>query len=553
MQEEFFCNYSEKDCQELIRCLLEGEYQIPRFQRDFVWKKDQVAKFIDSLAKGFPTGSFLVWKTKERLQSSKEIGQIFLKEPKTGEIYYVLDGQQRMSALFVVYQGLKVKRSSRVFDDYKDIMLRLESDEDKDFCFVRDPKVETNEVAVSVYDLINLSIVGVQQKYKLNAEATECFEELKKKIVKYRLPVIEVANAPLSQAIEMFARINKGGTKFSYFPMACAKFYIAPTADESQTIITDPGFDLQERFDLLCADLNRLNYGFDQPMAVLQLISYLVHQNSPTPKKRIVRDTILKLDAKKVWEMWGSLTSAYAHAAHLLKHDFKIPSFSFLPSVGSFVLMACFYALSGGKSPNATQVKRLKQLLFRGMFFGNSKNADLLKQLDLVADIYAQKPLDLAKELPLNLSLDFLVAEKFSTRNTLHQATLCVLASLEPCDFNNNSKVVLDNFFASEDTEHTKKRHLHHFYPKNHLKHIAPKQNPDVIANITFLSAKLNQEIKDSPPKIYIEKYRQSNPHLDQTLQTHLIDLASPKVLEDYQAFLRMRAQKILEKIKELT
>ncbi|CCF81124.1 hypothetical protein HBZS_115750 [Helicobacter bizzozeronii CCUG 35545] len=94
---------------------------------------------------------------------------------------------------------------------------------------------------------------------------------------------------------------------------------------------------------------------------------------------------------------------------------------------------------------------------------------------------------------------------------------------------------------------------MHHFYPKNHLKHIAPKQNPDVIANITFLSAKLNQEIKDSPPKIYIEKYRQSNPHLDQTLQTHLIDLASPKVLEDYQAFLRMRAQKILEKIKELT
>ncbi|CCF81125.1 hypothetical protein HBZS_115760 [Helicobacter bizzozeronii CCUG 35545] len=72
----------------------------------------------------------------------------------------------------------------------------------------------------------------------------------------------------------------------------------------------------------------------------------------------------------------------------------------------------------------------------------------MLKQLDLVADIYAQKPLDLAKELPLNLSLDFLVTEKFSTRNTLHQATLCVLASLEPCDFNNNSKVVLDNFFC---------------------------------------------------------------------------------------------------------
>ncbi|GMB93425.1 DUF262 domain-containing protein [Helicobacter bizzozeronii] len=211
MQEEFFCNYSEKDCQELIRCLLEGEYQIPRFQRDFVWKKDQVAKFIDSLAKGFPTGSFLVWKTKERLQSSKEIGQIFLKEPKTGEIYYVLDGQQRMSALFVVYQGLKVKRSSRVFDDYKDIMLRLESDEDKDFCFVRDPKVETNEVAVSVYDLISQSILEIQEKYSLSLQEAKRFEKFKQKIEKYRFPVIEITNASLDKIVEVFARINTGG------------------------------------------------------------------------------------------------------------------------------------------------------------------------------------------------------------------------------------------------------------------------------------------------------------------------------------------------------
>ncbi|WP_104690737.1 DUF262 domain-containing protein [Helicobacter heilmannii] len=551
--EDFFCNYSEKDCHELIHCLLEGEYQIPHFQRDFVWKKEQVAKFIDSLVRGFPTGSFLVWKTKERLQASKEIGNIFLREPKSGEICYVLDGQQRMSALFVVYQGLQVRRNPRVMDDYQEIMIRLEADEDKDFCFVRDSKAATGEVAVSVYDLISLSIVGVQQKYKLSAKATEYFEEFKKKIVKYRLPVIEVTNAPLDTAIEMFARVNTGGTKFSIFAMICAKFYIAPTADESQTIITDPGFDLQESMKGLRADLGRLNYDFDQPMAVMQLMSYLLHQNSPTPKKRIAKTTILKLDAKKVWENWESLASAFAHAAHLLKHDFKIPSFDFLPSIHSFLLMACFYALSGSKSPNATQLKHLRQLLFRGMFFGSNKSVDLLKQLDLVADICAEKLPNLAKELPLNLTADFLMVEKFSLRNALHKAVLCVLASLEPCDFDNNSKVVLDNFFASEDAERSKKRNLHHFFPKNHLKHTAPKCNPDAIANMAFLSAQLNQYIKDKPPKTYILEFQAQNPHLQDTLKTHLIDISMPKVLENYQDFLKLRAQKILDKIKELT
>ncbi|WP_120955655.1 DUF262 domain-containing protein [Helicobacter mehlei] len=554
MQEGFFCNYSEKDCQELIHCLLEGEYQIPRFQRDFVWKKDQVAKFIDSLVRSYPTGSFVVWRTKERLQANKEIGQVFLKEPKAGEIYYVLDGQQRITALFMIYQGLRVQRSPRVADDYQDIMLRLESDEERDFCFVRDPKAETNEVAVSVYDLISQSILEIQEKYNLSLQEAKRFEKFKQKIEKYRFPVIEITNASLDKIVEVFARINTGGTKLTPFEVMCAKFYIPPSTDSTQTIITHPGFDLEAKFRTLRAELDQLDYAFDHPMVVLQLISYWLRSNiQENLTKKIAIATILRLEPEKVQQTWDFIAPCFIHAAHLLKHDLKIPSFDFLPSVGSLMLMAYFFALSEHKSPNAKQIANLRCLLFRSMFFSNNITGDtLLKQLGLVEQIHKEKPVDFKKELPRTTTKEFLMEEKINIRNGFHRGILCVLATLEPCDFDNNSKVLLDNLFVS-DTTKSKKRNLHHFYPKNHLKHLNPDFNADVIANITFLSAKLNQEIKDSPPKIYIEKYHQSNPHLNQTLQTHLIDLANPKVLENYQAFLHMRAQKILEKIKELT
>ncbi|WP_104741694.1 GmrSD restriction endonuclease domain-containing protein [Helicobacter ailurogastricus] len=565
-----FCNYDEKGFLQLVQFLQQGEYQIPRFQRDFVWSKDQVAKFIDSLVRGFPTGSFVVWRTKERLQTNRRIGKVYIREPKTDEcIHYVLDGQQRMTALFVVYQGLQIERKRKKdhyqekntkkdglqdklqkIDNYQDIMLRLEADEEKDFCFVRDLKAETGALAVSVYDLITQSILEVQEKYNLSLKEAKRFDEFKKRIENYRFPIVSIDNAPLEKIVEIFARINTGGTKLTPFEVMCAKFYSPAKTDSSQSVILKPRFDLQERFENLTDELGRLDYAFNQPMVVLQLISHLLHKDAPNLKVRISIPTILKLEPEKVQEQWDFIAPCFTHAAHLLKHDLKIPSFDFLPSVGSFMLMAYFYALSGHKSPNARQIADLRRLFFRGAFFANNIGGDtLLKQLALVECIYTEKPIDFKKELPFySITKEFLTEEKINIKSGLHRGILCVLASLGPCDFDNNGRVVLDNLFL----QNAHKRNLHHFFPKNHLKHTAPALNPDAIANITFLSARLNQEIKDKSPALYVPNFQAKNPNLEKTLQGHLIDIKSPQVLENYQDFLKLRAAMILDKIKEL-
>jgi len=80
--------------------LKNGEYQIPTFQRNVVWEKQNVKKLWDSIYKFYPLGSILVWKTKIKLQNHRQIGgHKFKFDIEKSEYQYLLDGQQRTTSL----------------------------------------------------------------------------------------------------------------------------------------------------------------------------------------------------------------------------------------------------------------------------------------------------------------------------------------------------------------------------------------------------------------------------------------------------------------------
>lgn len=82
-----------------------GQVRIPAFQRGFVWDPERVAYLMDSIYKGYPFGSLILWRTKEQLRSERHLGPF--KLPAHEDEYpvdYVLDGQQRLTAIFGVFQ-----------------------------------------------------------------------------------------------------------------------------------------------------------------------------------------------------------------------------------------------------------------------------------------------------------------------------------------------------------------------------------------------------------------------------------------------------------------
>ena len=55
---------------ELITKIENNIIQLPVFQRAFVWDGNKVQKFVESLYKGYPTGSFLMWTVTKKKQGN---------------------------------------------------------------------------------------------------------------------------------------------------------------------------------------------------------------------------------------------------------------------------------------------------------------------------------------------------------------------------------------------------------------------------------------------------------------------------------------------------
>lgn len=62
-----------------------GQIKLPMFQREFVWDKEQSAKLLDSILKGFPIGTFIFWKTRDELRSYKDVGNHKLPTTSKGD------------------------------------------------------------------------------------------------------------------------------------------------------------------------------------------------------------------------------------------------------------------------------------------------------------------------------------------------------------------------------------------------------------------------------------------------------------------------------------
>ena len=67
---------------EIVEQVGRGQIRIPAFQRGFVWEPERVAYLMDSIYKGYPFGSLLFWRTKEKLKFDRDLGPFTLPSPK---------------------------------------------------------------------------------------------------------------------------------------------------------------------------------------------------------------------------------------------------------------------------------------------------------------------------------------------------------------------------------------------------------------------------------------------------------------------------------------
>ena len=85
------------DVEQLTKWAWDGRIRIPHFQRPLRWQRDDVIKFFDSIVRGYPVGSLLLWHRPASAETL-QLGALRIDAPQLPDALWVVDGQQRSRA-----------------------------------------------------------------------------------------------------------------------------------------------------------------------------------------------------------------------------------------------------------------------------------------------------------------------------------------------------------------------------------------------------------------------------------------------------------------------
>src|SRR4051794_15676090 len=110
----------------LVDMITAGELMLPEMQRRYVWPATRVRDLLDSLYRGYPSGTILVWETDEDVET-RQLAVKATKTPTTSQKLLLLDGQQRITSLSAILDGEPVVVRNR--KKAIDILFNLEHPE----------------------------------------------------------------------------------------------------------------------------------------------------------------------------------------------------------------------------------------------------------------------------------------------------------------------------------------------------------------------------------------------------------------------------------------
>lgn len=239
---------------EAIEKIDSNEYLLPAIQREFVWSSDRIEWLFDSLMKGYPISSLLLWKVEGKtakdyqfykfINEYRERYKIHNEEFSTSNensFEAILDGQQRLTSLYLGLKGSYAYKGYRKkWEDnedsiptrhlYLNISNTLSDQEDGreyEFSFLDKNKTDGKEL------YIENEIYWFRVGNILNYKNDELFDEfvdnidnkISKKIVrKLRTVIIKEKTLnyflekaqDLNKALNIFIRINSGGEPLNF-------------------------------------------------------------------------------------------------------------------------------------------------------------------------------------------------------------------------------------------------------------------------------------------------------------------------------------------------
>ena len=535
------CKPTTMDYSEIKKGLENGDIKLPKFQRNFVWDPKKMVKLLDSVIKGYPIGSFIMWETKEVLRDIRNIGSQSFPSIKDDNYHkkYILDGQQRITSLYAGIEGIIDLPAQNKKFNCKNIYVDLTASGEDDIV-VLDRGNKTDYECPVFSDIVDFKLSEIIAKYANDNDKINKIQEYSDAIKQFQFPVVLLTDAPMDIATEVFTRANIGGKSLTLYEIMCAKIY-----DESL------GFDLDVKREKQRIKWKKVGYDTVDDQTVLEAISICLI-------KKCGKKDVLEIPKKDFISVWDAVDKAFDSAIEYLRQKLNVQTENIIP-YDAFLVMLVYYFYKQPNDAKKDKPSAKQDLLIQDYFwrsalssrFTEGQAAKMSQDATNVIDVILS-----CKEPTYKYGVDITVSGlkrngAYVPNSAYTKAILCLLCEQTPLSFYNNSKIVLDAAFLDPKS----KKNDHHFFPKAYMESCQPNipsELVDHIGNISLIDAGTNSiVIGKRSPSDYISDFVKTNPSFEDCLKSHLIDLSEDNLLEnDYMKFFENRLNRISKKLK---
>jgi hypothetical protein len=518
-----------------------GSYQIPTFQRDVVWERNNVRMLWDSVYKFYPLGSILVWRTPLALHSHRRIGGHALTEPlNAAEHRYILDGQQRTTSLYTSIYGGTIDGQDSDPTVYIDLTVALAGPTDdvsyrERFLFWDEINDETGTVirnkgrqkrysqgtVVSLRDII-FDFGKLDSKLSglaYDAPERERLRAMQSVLQNYRLSFIELHGIEVAEVCQIFERVNQAGKPLNIFDIVVAKTYRTADLEKGAT-----GFYLREVIQDFRKQLSASNYARLDDWTFLQMIAVCVRLHQQKLGGRVTISNITdkylnELKATDIEAVWDSAKAAMRKTLGFLDNVIGLSGPNLVPYRYVYMTLTGYFFETLAPS---------KALLQRYFWFACFHHDDLLSNTTgLWMHIDRLREGDGSSVFQDRFTLDrnSLRNATYSSRGGLARAVLAFYAHHNPRDWAEGHAPVINSVYYTL----TDRPNLHHVFPTDFVlcSNMEGKSLVDSLMNIAYLQQITNLKISNKNPLNYLGAYvgttsAEKEAFID-VLKTHLI------------------------------
>ncbi len=468
-----------------------GAMALPEFQRGYVWNRNQVREFMGSLYRRHPVGGLLVWVTKTEQANARGNQSLAV-----GNVELILDGQQRVTSLYGIIRGTPPPFFEGSASAFTDLYFNMA---DESFEFYGPIKMADNPHWVSVTDLMKRGLgpyIGrIYQHEPLQANAETYIERLNRlhtvKDIQVHIEKVTGPDKDVDVVVEIFNRLNSGGTKLSKGDLALARI-CAEWPDARQELRT------------LLTKWHKAGFGFDMDW-LLRNVNAVVTGKALFLALKDVPATEFQGGLKQVDKAIDYLLNVIGGRLGL-DHD------RVLGSRYAFPIMSRYLVQRGGKFQNAQERDRLLYWYVHTLLWGRyAGSTESVLMQDLTA---MERPGDAIGGLIDQLRVwrgDLIVRPdnfaSWSIGARFYPMLYLLTRVGEARDW--DTGLVLKAGLLGK----TSRLEIHHIFPKSRLYQSGfDRAEVNALANYCFLTQATNLNISNTPPEVYFAEVEAKNP-----------------------------------------